>query len=123
VSTANGKIVLRGTLEQHEAMASGVIKTPKADVNSEDLLERKTFTLSATNQPVKAILESLKRQLNLELVIDTVKIRQAGRSLDKLVSVKVKDAPLDETLTAVLTPADLKFTRRGKTVEITAAAP
>jgi hypothetical protein len=87
------------------------------------LLERKTFTLTATNQPVKAILESLKRQLNLELVIDAPKLQQAGRSLDKLVSVKVKDAPLDETLKTVLSPAGLKFTRRGKTIEITVDNP
>lgn len=120
----DGKVLVRATIEQHEQIASGEIKTTKTTKippAGDDSLERKTFTLTATNQPVKAILESLKRQLGLELQIDAAKLKQAGLSLDKLVSVQVKDATLDETLQATLAPAGLTFQRKGSRVEITAS--
>lgn len=115
----DGKVLVRATIEQHEQIASGVIKSTKTAPAGEDSLEHKTLTLTATNQPVRAILDSLKRQLGLELQIDDAKLTQAGISLDKLVSVKVKDATLDETLKATLAPAGLTFLRKGKKVEIT----
>jgi hypothetical protein len=87
-------------------------------VPSEESLERRTLTLTATNQPLKTILDSLKQQLGLELRIDAARLRQSGRSLDMLVSVKVKEASLDETLKAALSPARLTFRRTGKVVEI-----
>lgn len=116
VSVAEGKIVVLGLVEQHEQIDSA--RTPKASAASEESLERRTFTLAATNQSVKSILNTLKDNTGLELRIDAAKLRQSGRSLDMLVSVKVKEASLDETLKAVLSPAGLSFKRTGKIVEI-----
>jgi hypothetical protein len=118
---SDGKVVVRGLAEQHEQIVSGTVRAPQAAPVGEESLERKTFTLTATNQPVKTILESLQRQLGLELKIDAAAVRRAGRSLDMLVDVKVKDATLDETLKAVLTPAGLQFRRDGKVVAVAPA--
>jgi hypothetical protein len=115
---SEGKVVVRATVEQHEQIDSGVIRTPKASATNEESLERRTFTLTATNQSVKSILDTLKENVGLELRVDATRLRQSGRTLDKLVSVKVKEATLDETLKAVLTPAGLSFRRTGKSVEI-----
>jgi hypothetical protein len=118
IRLSEGKVVVRGSVEQHEQIAAGVIRTPKPAAESEESLQRKTLTLTATNQPVQGILDSLKRQLGLELRIDREKLRESGRSLEMLVSVQLKDATLDETLKAVLSPAGLTFRRTDKIVEI-----
>jgi hypothetical protein len=118
---ADGKLVVRGLVEQHEQIASGVIRPPKPAAGSEESIDRKTFTLTATNQSVKAILESLQQQVGLELKYDAAKLEKSGRSLDMLVSVVVKNATLDETLKAVLSAAGLTFRRTNKVVEIEAA--
>ncbi len=70
---------------------------------------------------MKVILGSLQQQVGLELKYDAAELQKAGRSLDMLVSVTVKNASLDETLKAVLDPAGLKFRRMNKVVEIEAA--
>jgi hypothetical protein len=116
VRVADGKVVVRGSAEQHEQVAGGTIRSARRPGN-ETLLDRK-LSLTATNQSVKAILDSLQAQFGLELKIDAAKLEQSGRSLDMLVSIVVKDATLDETLKAVLTPAGLTFRRTNKTVEI-----
>jgi hypothetical protein len=117
---ADGKLVVRGLVEQHEQIASGVIRSPKPSPGSEESIERKTFTLTATNQSVKAILESLQQQVGLELKYDAAKLAESGRSLDMLVSVTLKNASLDETLKSVLGAAGLTFRRMNKVVEIEA---
>jgi hypothetical protein len=117
VRVTDGKVLVRGLAEHHEQIAAGLIRAFKPPAGGEAPLDRK-ISLTATNQSIKTILDSLQKQFGLELKIDAGKLRQSGRSLDMLVSVTLKNASLDETLAAVLSPARLTFQRSGKTVEI-----
>lgn len=121
VRVEKGKVVVRGLVEQHEQIEAGSVKTTKPAVAADEPLERRTFTLTATNKPVRTVLEFLKQQLGLDLRVDAEKLRQSGKSLDMLISVSVKDARIDATLKAVLDPAGLKFRREDKVVHIEAA--
>jgi hypothetical protein len=114
----NGKVVVRGLLEQLEQIEAGAVKTTKPAVASDVPLERRTFTLTAENKPVATVLDFLRQQLGLDIRVNSTKLRQSGKSLDMLISVSVKDASVDATLKAVLTPAGLQFRRENKVVFI-----
>jgi hypothetical protein len=68
--------------------------------------------------PVSKLLETIRRQLNLEIQIDRPLIAAAGISLEKSVHVDVKDVTADQLLNAVLEPAGLTYERRGDVVEV-----
>ncbi|HMP05169.1 MAG TPA: hypothetical protein PJ982_02370 [Lacipirellulaceae bacterium] len=69
------------------------------------------------NQPARRVMEQLAGKLGLTLAWEGA---AAPRS-DSLISCDVRDAPLDELLTAILTPAGLEFTRDGTAISIHAA--
>jgi hypothetical protein len=118
VRVANGQVVVRGLIEDHEVIGSGGFRTSRRIVKPDDGLERKTFTLTATNQPAGVILERLRQQLNLEIQVDAAALKRAGKSLDTLVNVATKEATLDATLEAILSPAGLKFRREDRLIYV-----
>jgi hypothetical protein len=63
----------------------------------------------------------LAGRLGLEFTWDRAAIDQAGVLVDQLISVKVKDASLDELLSAVFTGTGLSYERRESTVRIVLA--
>jgi hypothetical protein len=68
--------------------------------------------------PVGRLIRELATKLELQVEIDERAIEQAGISLDRDVSVSVKDATEDQLLQAVLDPAGLTFKRSGKTLVV-----
>ena len=116
-----GKLVVRGLLEDHEQIDAGPAKPPKPPTNSEKNLDTLRVTFTVTNLPLKAVLESLSEQLGLTIQVDSGNLSGAGKSLDGLVTLKLKDASVDDTLKAALSPAGLTFRRTDKVVQVTVA--
>jgi hypothetical protein len=63
-------------------------------------------------------LGELGRRLELRFDVDREALRNAGVSLDTLVSLQVRDATLDELLEHILRPAGLSFERYGNAVRV-----
>ena len=76
------------------------------------------FTLKIDNQPAGRVIDQLARQLQLEVVWDTAIEQTPALGREANVSCDVREADLDQLLTAVLTPAGLAYEREGKKVGI-----
>jgi len=76
------------------------------------------YTLRIKDQPIGRVLEQLGKKLGLEIVIDREGLRRDGIRLETRVSLDVRQATLDQLLTAVLRPAGLTDRRDGRTVHI-----
>ncbi len=81
---------------------------------------RHVYTLRVKDQPVRAVLQALSKQLHLPIQIDEDAIRAAGKSLDKRVSFSVENADLGKLLEALLRPAGLDYRLDGDRVRIIA---
>jgi hypothetical protein len=76
-----------------------------------------------TEQPLSAVLDTLRMQLTLALRIDEMALTKANLSLDTKVSFRVEDATLEELLAAALKPAGLTFRREEDVYTIVPASP
>ena len=114
----NGKtLVVRGTQEEHELVDAAL--SGRSAKTSSVKEGRKVFTLNVpVEKPAAKLLTELAGKLNWDLKIDREAIKAAGLSVDKLVTVSVKDATEDELLRAILDPAQLQFHRSGNVIEI-----
>ncbi|HEX4142118.1 MAG TPA: STN domain-containing protein [Pirellulales bacterium] len=124
VRVEGDQIVVDGRIEDLEAVARGVVATARP-TRKTAAAGKQVYTLSV-EQPVDDLLRQLSKLLDVEFQLDRPAIERAGISLDRLVTVKVEGATLDELLAAVLEPAGLKGTRQGRTVTVSpraAAAP
>jgi hypothetical protein len=119
VQVDGDKIVVTGTVEDHERISAPHRPAERNTVKSADTdLASKRHTLTIEEQPIGPLLEQLAPRLNLELKIDNKALEQAGVSLDQRVSFSVKNATVDELLQAALKQTGLKFVRRGNVVQI-----
>ncbi|MGA2059256.1 MAG: STN domain-containing protein [Thermoguttaceae bacterium] len=119
VHVEGDKIVVTGTVEDHERISSPHRQTERSSTKPADAdLNSKRFTLTVPEQPIGLLLQQLAPQLNLELKIDKKALERAGVSLDQRVSFSVKNATVDELLQAALKQTRLKFMRRGNVVQI-----
>jgi hypothetical protein len=120
IEVQDEKILVAGTIEDHERITSPSSHTP-AESTSKSApvdLARKRFTLTVTEQPVGPVLGQLAHQLDLDLKMDPKAIQDSGVSLDQRVSFNVKNATIDELLRAAISQTGLKFTRKGNVVQI-----
>jgi hypothetical protein len=116
VSVAGGKVVVRGTQEDQEIVSELIAgRTARRTTVSEG---RKVYSMPRVDAPVSKLLETIGRQLNLEIQIDRPAVSAAGISLEKSVQVDVKDVTADQLLNAVLEPAGLMYERRGEVVQV-----
>jgi hypothetical protein len=76
------------------------------------------FTLKIENQAAGRVIDQLARQLQLEVTWDAALQQNPTLGREANVSCDVREADLDELLTAVLSPAGLTFERDGKKVRI-----
>ena len=115
IRAADGKLVVRGRQEDQDAVA---------EILSGHTARRTTVTEGQqvyslkVELPVKQLIESLCKKMDLELHMDEAAITAAGLSLEKSVKLDVQNVSADDLLHAVLDPAGLTFTRRGNTVEV-----
>ena len=105
-------IVVVGPVEAHRmitAMLTAKSVTPAATGGSSAVSRsRKRFTLTVQNQPVSAILSSVCKQLDTELVWQLGEAR-ATELRAKRVSLSVKNATIGQLLEAVLGPLPVTY--------------
>jgi hypothetical protein len=113
IKVADGKLVVRGAIEDHERLRGEQSRAAKAAAGGVEV-----YTLAVREQPLGPVLEELKRRLGLELHVDEAALQAADISLNRRVSFNVEQASLDELFQAALKPAGLTFRRREKTLDI-----
>ena len=83
-------------------------------------LNRERYTLKMKNTPASALLKELgtpaRGQLKFEF--DADEFQAAGIDLDKLVSLEVKEATIEELLRATFDPLHVKFEIVDRTVKL-----
>ena len=84
---------------------------------------KEVFQLSVENAALDQVVAQLAERLNLEFDWDRAAIDDAGIAADQLVSVKVKDASLDELVQAVLAGTGLAFRRNDRKISLYPARP
>ena len=119
VRVEQGKLIVRGLLEQHEQIGQGPTRPPKVAATAEKDLSRLRVTLTVTRIPLSVVLENFRQQLGLTIEVDAKRLEQAGKSLEERTSFEIKNASVDEALRAALSPAGLSFRRDEKRVQVT----
>jgi hypothetical protein len=117
IEVAAGKLVVRGRVEDHELL--GPTKKPKP---APTVPRGEVYTLRVQEQPLSAVLDTLRKRVSREFIIDEAAIKKANLSLDARVSFSVEQATLDELLAAALKPAKLTFVREGSAYKIVPAS-
>ncbi len=112
ISNDGRQLVVDGRWEVHDAIArllSGErVRTPPTDTGE------KNYTLTVENKPVGGVIRALGNQLGKTVEFDVT----VERRLTKDISINVKEVSLDELLTAVLSPAALKYEIEGETIRV-----
>jgi len=118
------RIVVHGLVEDHERIKpsgpppSGVARPAAPSRPSLDHVRIERFTVQ--NKPLREVLDHVGKQLGLVLQMDESALAAHGIALDRLISLEITNATVDELLGATLSPAGLRFTRRDRTVTIDA---
>lgn len=120
--TARDKDVLvRGRVEDLEQvakwLAGGLNRIGPKDGPSPTPLSQRRFTLSEKNVPALAVLKELEKT-GVELVLDEDSLAAAGADLNRLVTIAVQKATIDEFLKAVLDPVHAVAEVEGLTITI-----
>ena len=125
IETDRDHVVVTASIDDHRRL--GERAAAPADRPSEKRPSGKpsrateTYQLAVENVAVRRLLGELAERLRLEFDYDEAALKQSGRSLDRLVTFNVKDATLDQLLSAALGPAGLTYRRDDRRVKITAA--
>ncbi len=110
--TSRGRLVLNGTPAEHrrlqQLLRGHAQPQPNAGVDTNTV-----YTLTITNQPVGAVIQTLK-QRGIQFRID----ESLTQHLYTRVSFQVREVTLDALLEAALAPAGLAFERQGQEVVI-----
>ena len=110
---AQGKrLVVAGRWEVHDAverlLAGESVRPPPTTAGE------KNYTLTVENQAAGGVVRALGNQLGKKVVFDV----RVERRLTKEVSLSVKEVSLEELLSAVLSPANLKYEIDGDTIRV-----
>jgi hypothetical protein len=106
------KLVVRGTLEQHEIVAS-VIRGNNGSAQSKSkqhavAIEKQSFMLQAGGVSLQDLFVELKKQ-GLPLEYDAALLKKAGIDLRRKVDIDLPSLPAAEFLTRLLDPHGLTF--------------
>ena len=113
------RLTLAATVEEHERIREALqgrraaAEAPTKASPNTTRRDAQRFTLKITNQPVGAVVDQLARQLKL-----TIDWAAPAKARNSLISCEVREATLDEMLAAILSAAELTFTRTGDNVTI-----
>jgi hypothetical protein len=126
-----GKVMVSGTEELHELVErirrGGTIpdKTGPGDGPPRKPLKFERYTLRMKNQPGSALLKELQTpaQGQLTFEYDADEFKAAGINLDKLISLEVKKATIEELLKATFDPLGVTFEIVDRTVKLKPASP
>lgn len=107
-----GKLVVRGSIEQLEAVASllGLSKGPARTLERRPAtpLQRQSFTLQAHGVSLGDLFEELKKQ-GLTIRYNAEELRKAGIDLKQKVSVDLPQLPAPQFFSRLLDPYGLTF--------------
>lgn len=116
------QVLVRGTIEQHEAIDRPRTTAPETRRTSRPTpaLEKKRYTLSMDDTPVSALMAKLAEpgDTSLTFEYDADALRRAGIDLDRPVTINVKTATIHELLKAAFDPVKVAFTIEGRTVRL-----
>ncbi len=121
VAVDKNQIRVEGLVEDHEAAQQRLRGKPTEQTTV--TAGKEVYQLSVENAALDQVVAQLAERLNLEFDWDRAAIEAAGIAADQLVSVKVKDASLDELVRAVLTGTGLAFRRDDRKISLYPAKP
>lgn len=117
---AGNQLVIRGRIEEHEAVKAWLNPTarpkPPATAGLLGLTQRK-FTLKVENVPIRQILAELEKT-KVTLVYDAQELQDAGIDLAQPVTLDVTAVTAEEFLAAVLKPLPVRFEIEESTLRI-----
>ena len=116
ITIADGKLVVRGLLEDMERI--DVVRKGSSVATKVTGPVQTAYTLTIRDQPLEPLLKQLAKKLMLDIRIEQEACAAAGISLDMKISFTVKDVPLDKLLSAALEPAGLTFRREDTVVHV-----
>lgn len=109
-------LIAEGRVEELNAIGKllrgETVKTPRPPPGK----AKQIYTLQIDNKPIGSILPALGKQLGLEVEFDPALENQLG----KVVSFKVKDASLEELLTAAVSSAGFRYELHGMKLKVLA---
>ena len=118
------EVVVRGTVEEHEAVAAflnpSTIRKPA--VPGLTPLRKRLFTLTYQRAPVRAIMKEMEKTGSI-FVYDAAALSAAGIDLDQPIDLKLEKATVDEFFKALFTPLKLSFEIDNVTVKLTPKKP
>jgi hypothetical protein len=108
----DGKLVVRGSVEQHEIVATilGIAKgsAHTAGKRPSTSLERQSFTLQAHGVSLRDLFDELRKQ-GLTIQYDAEQLRKAGIDLTQKVSIDLPQLPAPQFFKRLLEPFSLTF--------------
>jgi secretin/TonB-like protein len=110
------RIRIEGRLEDHEAVQQRLRGKPTEQTTV--TAGKEVYQLSVENAALEQVVQQVAERLNLEFDWDRAAIDAAGIATDQLVTVKVKDASLDELVRAVLAGTGLAFRRDDRKISL-----
>lgn len=116
------QIAVRARAEIHDQIAAQRSRRSAPGRPAAPAGGKEVFTLSVKDIRLGELLRQFGPRLDLEFTYDQAALEAAGVSLDRRVSLAVKEASLDELLGAAVHPAGLSFRRSGRKVTIEPAA-
>ncbi len=126
-----GKVLVNGTEELHDLVErvrrGGTVpdKSAAGDGPPRKPLKFERYTLRMKNQPASALLKELGTPAQGQLIFEynADEFKAAGINLDKLISLEVKKATIEELLKATLDPLGVTFEIVDRTVKLKPAPP
>jgi len=118
-------IVVKGTIEDHEAVA-GLLRGERvagpARIELPKPLKEQQFSLEAAGVPISAIMSKLEESA-ISFEYDPDKFQAAGIDLQKKVQIKIKKASAEEFFKLLFDPIDVAFQIDHLTVKLTPKNP
>ena len=116
IEVEGSKLCVEATAEDHDFVAD--LLSGKTAKRTKAVEVTKIDKLAVQNVPVGQLLPALAKKLDLEIRLDEAALKAAGVSLDKLVSVNVQNATLDDVFKAATANTGLGYRIKEKSVEI-----
>lgn len=110
VQGTGGDFVVRGSVEEQEAIADLLSPTPTRKPSGPVVspLRQRTFTLTLKRAPVRSVMKKLEES-SIVFVYDQAALNAAKIDLDQTVDMQLEKASADDFLKALFGPLNLSF--------------